>query len=191
MSIVHTSTPKSQRSEAQIQEYKSPKKSVDRVHTKPFHACVKESAIPGGHACLPAMQIITTASQRHPGAHSATQDLQNTQPGTCRAENSCTSHKYAALWSGLQRQRAATVTAYRLKLLLPAPRQSSTCREQGIRRCKSVAHGGGHFSLISAPSELGQKICQSNSGTAETMVGCFVRRSAPIVRCERSKLLNF
>ena len=191
MSIVHTSTPKSQRSEAQIQEYKSPKKSVDRVHTKPFHACVKESAIPGGHACLPAMQIITTASRQHPCAqpHNI---RQTSSPGRAGPRLLApTSREKAALRSRLQRQRAASVTASRPKLLQPAPRQSSTCREQGIRRCKSVAHGGGHFSLISAPSELGQKICQSNSGTAETMVGCFVRRSAPIVRCERSKLLNF
>ena len=101
--------------------------------------CVRERIRHSGRPCVPSGHAnhhhgITTASRR-----SATQDLQNTQPGTCRAENSCTSHKYAALWSGLQRQRAATVTAYRLKLLLPAPRQSSTCREQGKRSCKSVA----------------------------------------------------
>ena len=47
---------------------KSPKKSVHREHTKPFHACAKESAIPSGHACLPAQPMHTTESHRHPCA---------------------------------------------------------------------------------------------------------------------------
>ena len=50
---------------------------------------------------------------------------------------------------------------------------------------------GGASSRISAPGGEIEGWILGNLGTAETMVGCFVRRSAPIVRCERSKLLNF
>ena len=64
--------------------------------------------VPSGHANH--HNSITAAPLR-----STTQYPPNKQPGTCRAETSGTSHEKAALRSRLQRQRAATVTAYRLK----------------------------------------------------------------------------
>ena len=152
--------------------------------------CVRERIRHSGRPCVPSGHAnhhngITTAPMR-----STTQDPPNKQPGTCRAETSGTSHEKAALRSRLQRQRAATVTAYRLKLLLPAPRQSSTCREQGIWSCQSVVQGGDQKSLTGAPFELGEKICHTNSGTADTMGAIFSRADAAFTGSEHPKLVK-
>ena len=133
----HQHTPKSHGQSPDTRIQKSEK--IGRPSAYKAIPCVRERIRHSGRPCVPSGHAnhhngITTAPMR-----STTQDPPNKQPGTCRAETSGTSHEKAALRSRLQRQRAATVTAYRLKLLLPAPRQSSTCREQGKRSCKSVA----------------------------------------------------
>ena len=90
-------------------------------------------------------------------------------------------HLVVALGLGQDARRPSRMKAYRansppLAFSLSAPAGRGAAEE--LKRGRA---GGGSFSLICAPSELGKKICHSNVAIARAKSTVFVRSAAAFI----------